>query len=84
MAKAPRVPGATTTSEGDAAAAAPASPTEATPEAPAAAKAEPLPETPRPAMPDGTPNSVDVDPTKITGPVLTRQGWICPAEKAKG
>ncbi len=26
------------------------------------------------------PNAIDVDPTKITGPVLTRQGWVCPAE----
>lgn len=73
MAKAPRVPGAITTSEGDAA-----------PAAEVAAKAEPLPETPRPAMPEGTPNAIDVDPTRITGPVLTRQGWICPADKPKG
>jgi hypothetical protein len=72
MAKAPRVPGATTTSEGDA------------PEPKAENKAQPLPETPRPPMPEGIPNAVDVDPTKITGPVLSRQGWICPVEKAKG
>lgn len=81
MAKAPRVPGATTTSEAEA----PAGTDQgaAAPETPAAPKAEPLPETPRAQMPDGTPNAIDIDPTKISGPVLTRQGWICPAEKPK-
>jgi hypothetical protein len=34
-------------------------------------------------MPAGTPNAVDVDPDKIAGPVLTRQGWICPVEKKR-
>lgn len=30
---------------------------------------------------DGLPNSVDVDPAKITGPTLTRQGWVVPVRK---
>lgn len=60
MAKAPRVPGATTTST-----------------------AQPLPETKVAPLPAETPNSVDVDPKKITGPVLTRQGWICPDDAKK-
>jgi hypothetical protein len=49
-----------------------------------ATTAQPLPQTPAPAMPDDTPNSVDVDPEKITQPTLTRQGWIVPVEKKKG
>jgi hypothetical protein len=65
MAKAPRVPGVTTTSEAD-------------------TKAQPLPATPAPALPDSTPNAVDVDPTKLTAPLLTRQGWIVPPDKVKG
>ena len=26
----------------------------------------------------GLPNAIDVDPRAITGPVLTRQGWVVP------
>lgn len=29
---------------------------------------------------DSLPNAIDIDPKAITGPVLTRQGWVCPAE----
>lgn len=43
-------------------------------------EAQPIAETAQP-MPDGLPNAVDVDPKKITGPVLTRQGWICPPDR---
>lgn len=28
------------------------------------------------------PNAIDIDPNTIAGPVLTRQGWVCPVEKA--
>lgn len=42
----------------------------------------PLPQTPQ-HLPADLPNSVDVDSTKITAPVLTRQGWICPPDKAR-
>jgi hypothetical protein len=34
----------------------------------------------QPAADDGLPNAIDIDPKTITGPVLTRQGWVCPAE----
>jgi hypothetical protein len=34
----------------------------------------------QPALDDGLPNAIDIDPKAITGPVLTRQGWVCPAE----
>ena len=27
----------------------------------------------------GLPDIADIDPTKITRSVLTKQGWICPA-----
>jgi hypothetical protein len=26
----------------------------------------------------GLPNAIDIDPRKITGPVLTKQGWVVP------
>ena len=28
------------------------------------------------------PNAIDIDPNAISAPVLTRQGWVCPVEKA--
>jgi hypothetical protein len=30
---------------------------------------------------DGLPNAIDVDARAITGPVLTRQGYVCPDEQ---
>lgn len=30
---------------------------------------------------DDLPNAIDIDATKITSPVLTRQGWVVPADK---
>ena len=30
---------------------------------------------------DGLPNAVDVDPARIIGPVLTRQGWVVPPSR---
>lgn len=30
---------------------------------------------------DDMPNAIDVDPKTITAPVLTKQGWVCPADK---
>jgi hypothetical protein len=29
---------------------------------------------------DGLPNSIDIDPRAIRGPVLTKQGWVVPDE----
>jgi len=29
------------------------------------------------------PNAIDIDPNTIAGPVLTRQGWVCPVEKPR-
>lgn len=33
------------------------------------------------AVTDELPNAIDVDATKLTAPVLTRQGWVVPADK---
>lgn len=33
--------------------------------------------------PGELPNAIDIDPNAITGPVLTRQGWVCPVEKPR-
>lgn len=30
------------------------------------------------AVDSGLPNAIDIDPRKIDGPVLTRQGWVVP------
>lgn len=30
---------------------------------------------------DGLPNAVDVDPHRILGPVLSRQGWVVPPSR---
>lgn len=40
---------------------------------------EPITEVKRTAE-DELPNAVDIDATKIAGPVLTKQGWVVPAE----
>lgn len=32
---------------------------------------------------DNWPNAIDVDPTKILSPVMTNQGWVCPADPLK-
>lgn len=32
---------------------------------------------------DELPNAIDVDPKKIRGPVLTKQGWVCPDETGR-
>lgn len=43
-----------------------------------------LPSAAAPAAADadlaGLPNAVDVDPRALRGPVLTRQGYVCPDE----
>lgn len=31
----------------------------------------------------GLPNAIDIDPKTIRGPVLTRQGWVCPDETGR-
>lgn len=33
-----------------------------------------------PAADEGLPNAIDIDPRAIKGPVLTRQGYVCPDE----
>lgn len=38
----------------------------------------PAPEPVAVAPVDDMPNSIDVDPAKITAPTLTRQGWVLP------
>jgi len=35
----------------------------------------------KPAVPNDLPNEIDIDATKITQAVLTRQGWVVPAPK---
>jgi hypothetical protein len=52
------------------------------PKVPGETSAEP--EAAEPAPVSTLPNSFEVDPHTITGPVLTRQGWVCPAPKPKG
>lgn len=48
-----------------------------TPGAQSAAVAEPIPTLPDTTV-EGLPNAIDVDVTSLLGPVLTRQGWVCP------
>jgi hypothetical protein len=45
----------------------------------AAAAAEIPAEVPAVVADEGLPNAIDVDVRAITAPVLTRQGWLCPA-----
>ena len=33
------------------------------------------------AAPEGLPNAIDIDAHAIAAPVLTRQGWVVPADK---
>ena len=48
---------------------------------PSAAAVEPsAPESAAVDEPVGLPNAVDIDARFIKGPVLTRQGWVVPAE----
>lgn len=44
-----------------------------------------VPDSPVPAVvaDDGLPDADSIDPKKLTGPVLTRQGWLCPDESGK-
>lgn len=44
------------------------------------ATTEPLAPSAAPAIDDGLPNAVDVDPRFLRGPKLTRQGWVTPDE----
>lgn len=46
----------------------------------AAPNAQPVPETPTQESRADLPNAIDIDPRAITGPVLTRQGWVVPDE----
>lgn len=39
-----------------------------------------MPAAPAPAGLADLPNAIDIDPKKIRGPVLTKQGWVCPDE----
>lgn len=45
-------------------------------------QAEPLPVTADTTVSADMPNAVDIDATKITAPVLTKQGWVCPVPTA--
>ena len=36
-----------------------------------------------PDEPQGLPNAIDIDAKAIKGPVLTRQGWVCPDESGQ-
>lgn len=46
-------------------------------------EAQPEQEAPKPEPVSSLPNSFEVDPLTIDGPVLTRQGWIVPAPAPK-
>ena len=46
-------------------------------QAAAAEKSTPIPTVQEPA-PAGAPNALDLDVNKLTGPVLTKQGWLVP------
>lgn len=46
-------------------------------------EADELPSTPVVVSVAGLPNAIDIDPKAISGPVLTRQGWVCPDESGK-
>lgn len=47
-----------------------------------APRPEPVMEAPREDE-AGLPDADSVDAWKITAPVLTRQGWVCPAEQPR-
>lgn len=53
-----------------------------TSEAASSAEAKPAPSA---RAADGTdlPNAIDIDAKEIRGPVLTKQGWVCPDESAR-
>ena len=38
-------------------------------------------QTPAESPADDLPNAIDIDAHKIAAPVLTKQGWVCPADK---
>jgi hypothetical protein len=54
-----------------------------TPGVAAPAPSEPLQQEPDTTVTEDMPNAIDIDPFAITGPVLTKQGWVCPADKPK-
>ena len=46
------------------------------------------PEPPVEVAPDASvtpdlPNAIDIDARAITAPVMTKQGWVCPAEQPR-
>ncbi len=45
--------------------------------------ATPIPTTPTTASNEHLPNAVDLDLSKLTGPTLTRQGWLVPPPPVK-
>lgn len=47
-----------------------------------APKEEPIQPTPV-DEPVGLPNAIDIDASKISAPVLTNQGWVCPADQTR-
>ncbi len=46
----------------------------------AAAVSEPIGATAGPDLGD-LPNAIDIDVPNLLGPVLTRQGWVCPPDR---
>jgi hypothetical protein len=52
------------------------------PGAPSEATSTPIPASAPAAGEETTslPNSIDINPRAIRGPVLTKQGWVCPDE----
>ena len=73
-ADAPETAGEPDTSAADQAA--PAAPVKAAAKKAAAGRADVAPAVPA----DELPNAIDVDARTIPGPVLTKQGWVCPDE----
>lgn len=45
------------------------------------AASQPVPVAEDTTVADDMPNAIDIDATKITAPVLTKQGWVCPVDK---
>lgn len=41
----------------------------------------PIKTLPAAADTSGLPNAIDIDPTTIVAPVLSRQGWVCPPDR---
>jgi len=47
------------------------------------ARAEPAPQPAEMPADDDRPNLADIDVDTLMGPVLTRQGWLCPPDRTR-